>query len=260
VSIQNQHNHLIIEQFTKQAVPFVEMPEHSEAEAMRLLLKALELTPSETVLDVGCGPGLVATAIAPHVASVTGIDITPAMITQAEKSQTEKKLTNLSWQVADVNQLPFREADFSRVVSRYTFHHFLQPQMVLKEMIRVCQPGGLVVVADAFTLEEQEKADQYNTMEKLRDPSHTRALRRSELQQLFEDSGLKDIQISFYRLHMELEKILAASFPNPGDQDKLRQLFMEDLGVNMSGFEPYRDETQTIRFSFPIMVISGNKQ
>jgi SAM-dependent methyltransferase len=187
------------------------------------------------------------------------VDITPAMLEQAEKQQKAKSLANLSWKTADVANLPFEAGAFLRVVSRYTFHHFLEPQTVLGEMVRVCQPGGRVVVADVFTSEEQHKADRYNTMERLRDPSHTRALKQSELRRLMDCAGLQDVQTQFYRLHMSLDKILDASFPNPGDKEKLRQMFVEDLETGESDFEPYLDEQQAIRFSFPVMILSGRK-
>jgi ubiquinone/menaquinone biosynthesis C-methylase UbiE len=57
--------------------------------------------------------------------------------------------------------LPFRDAAFSLVVTRYSFHHFLDPQAVLAEMVRVCAPGGRVAVIDVFT-STPEEAEAYN--------------------------------------------------------------------------------------------------
>jgi ubiquinone/menaquinone biosynthesis C-methylase UbiE len=107
--------------------------------------------PEDTVLDVACGPGLVACTLAEVAQHVTGIDLTPAMIEQAQARQKAKGLMNLTWLVGDAVPLPFPETAFSVVVTRYSFHHFLDPKAVLAEMVRVCSPAGRVAVIDVFT-------------------------------------------------------------------------------------------------------------
>src|SRR5262245_39359129 len=131
----------ILDQFTKQAVPFAEMPAHSNDEANRLLIDMAQVDPEDTVLDVACGPGLVACPLAEVARHVTGIDLTPAMIEQAQARQRTKGLVNLTWVVGDAVPLHFPDAAFSVVVTRYSFHHFLDPRAVLAEMVRVCRPG-----------------------------------------------------------------------------------------------------------------------
>ena len=136
------HNRLVVDQFTRMAVPFAEMPAHSDEQAMRLLAGSAAVTTRDRVLDVCCGTGIVAFASAPAAGHVAGIDLTPAMIEQARRLQGRRGLTNLSWHVGDVARLPFADATFSVVVSRYAFHHLLDPAAVLGEMVRVCEPGG----------------------------------------------------------------------------------------------------------------------
>src|SRR4051812_35592756 len=137
----DEHQQLILEQFTKQAVPFSQMQHHSP----ELLLAASEVGSEDRVLDVACGPGLMACAFAKVARHVTGIDLTPAMIEQAKALQQAHALTNLTWHVGDVLLLPFPDASFSLVFTRYSFHHFLDPKAVLAEMVRVCQLNGRVV-------------------------------------------------------------------------------------------------------------------
>ena len=138
----DEHQRLILEQFTNQAVPFSQMQNHSP----ELLLTASGAGPQDTVLDVACGPGLMACAFAKVARHVTGIDLTPAMIEQAKVMQQADGLTNLTWHVGDVQPLPFADGSFSLVFTRYSFHHFLDPKTVLAELVRVCSPGGRVVV------------------------------------------------------------------------------------------------------------------
>jgi ubiquinone/menaquinone biosynthesis C-methylase UbiE len=75
-------------------------------------------------------------------------DITPAMIECARELQREKGLTNLRWEVSDVNPTPFADNSFSVVLTRYSFHHFLDPKGVLAEMKRVCKADGTIMVVD----------------------------------------------------------------------------------------------------------------
>jgi len=253
-----EHRRLILDQFTRQAVPFAEMPAHSNDEANRLLMNLAAISSDDTVLDVACGPGLVACTLAEVARHVTGIDLTPAMIEQAQAKQRSRGLTNLTWLIGDALPLPFPDAAFSVVVTRYSFHHFLDPKAVLAEMVRVCKPVGRVAVIDVFT-SNPEQAEAYNRVEKLRDPSHVRAMSLEELTGMCHDAGLRELVTSFFKLEMALETLLAASFPNPGDADRIRQTFANDLGVDRLGVGAARRDG-AIHFAFPVVVIAGLKQ
>src|SRR5439155_824322 len=109
-------------------------------------------------------------------------------------------LANVAWQVGDVLPLPYPDGAFSLVVSRFAFHHFPEPRAVLAEMKRVCAPGGRVVLVDVAASEDTAKAAAFNRMEKLRDPSHVRALTLAELEGLFAEVGLSAPRAKFYQL------------------------------------------------------------
>jgi ubiquinone/menaquinone biosynthesis C-methylase UbiE len=249
----DEHQRLILDQFTKQAVPFSQMQNHSP----ELLLAASGAGPEDTVLDVACGPGLMACAFAKVARHVTGIDLTPAMIEQARVMQQSDGLTNMTWHVGDVQALPFADASFSLMFTRYSFHHFLDPKAVLAEMVRVCTPGGRVVAVDVFT-SGPEQAEAYNRLEKLRDPSHVRALALEELTALLTQAGLQDVRTQLYKHEVELEQVLQRSFPKPGDADTIRQMFVDDLGVHRLGVGAHRREGN-IHYAYPIAVIVGQK-
>lgn len=85
------------------------------------------MQPTDSTLDVACGPGVLACAFAEVARHVIGIDTTPTMLEQARKLQAEKGLANMSWRQGDVAQLPFDDGAFSLVVSRYAFRHVLDP-------------------------------------------------------------------------------------------------------------------------------------
>ncbi|MFI5331062.1 MAG: class I SAM-dependent methyltransferase [Desulfobaccales bacterium] len=252
----NAHQAAIIDQFSRQAVPFSQQQAHSKESFLNLLLEMSGVGPEDTVLDVACGPGLVACAFAARAQHVTGIDLTPAMIARAQEIQREQGLTNLTWQVGNVLPLPFPEAAFSLVITRYTFHHFLDPKAVLAEMVRVCRPGGRVLVADIAIPPEKQEA--FNRMEKLRDPSHTSHLTPADFLQMAADLGLQEVKTQFSKSERNLKAHLGASFPNPGDEEKIWKMFQEDIGKDALGLGAHWQGDQ-IHFAYPIIILAGRK-
>ena len=71
----SDHHATIVDQFTRQAVPFSSSPGIRDEDALRLLVEASGAGPADTVLDVACGPGLVVAAFARVARHVTGIDL-----------------------------------------------------------------------------------------------------------------------------------------------------------------------------------------
>src|SRR2546427_106426 len=234
------HRDLIVEQFTKQAVPFSTAPGIRDEEALRLLVEFTGAGPEDSVLDVACGPGLVVCAFAAVARHATGIDLTPAMIERAQALARERKLRNVTWHVGDVVPLPFANDAFSVVVCRFAFHHFPHVGPVLAEMKRVCRPGGTVAVVDVVASVDPAKARAFNRMERLRDPSHVRALTLAEIEALFPRAGLPAPHLTFYRLESELEGLLERSFPDPDDVGEIRRVFDDALADAALGLGPRR--------------------
>ncbi len=250
------HNQSIVDQFTKQAVPFSKKTAMSSEAIFKLMLEMCEVTPQDTALDVACGPGLTACAVASVARHVTGIDLTPAMIERAKARQAELGLTNLDWQLGDVYSLPFADDSYSLVLTRFSVHHFLNPAGVLAEMVRVCRPGGRVMVWDSVP--EVDKAEAYNQLEKLKDPSHARALPAEELLEIVRQAGLKNVKAAPYNLEFEVEQQLAAMFPNPGDEEKIRQIYKDNLITDTVGMGVHK-RGDAIHFHYPTMIIVGTK-
>jgi len=251
---KQRHREKIVEQFSRQAIPFARVQGHLDA--LQLLVELSGVGREDTVLDVACGPGLVACEFARHAGTLTGIDITPTMIEQAEKRQEELGLCNLRWEVGEAVPLPFADDSFSLVITRYSFHHFLEPERALAEMIRVCRPGGKLLVADVAV--EQEKSAAYDRLEIMRDPSHVHALTSEEFEVLFRQSGLVDCTRSGYGVSIELETQLRASFPAPEDLPKLRVMVTSDIGVDRLGIVARREGGEVV-YTVPIAVYVGRK-
>ena len=250
----SKHSDLILDQFTRQAVPFATAPSIKDEAALRLVVEFSGAGPDDTVLDVACGPGLIVVAFARVVKHATGIDLTPAMLERARKYATEQGVTNVTWQQGDVLPLPYPDGAFTIVSSRFAFHHFLDPLAVLEQMARVCRPGGTVIVVDSAPA--PDKADAFNRMEVVRDPSHVRALPEAEHLALFHKAGLPAPRVTHYRLEGELEALIARSFPKPGDDATLRRIFADSLAGDTLGIQARRDPDGAIRYGYPVAVLA----
>jgi ubiquinone/menaquinone biosynthesis C-methylase UbiE len=140
--------------------------------------------------------------------------------------------------------------------TRYSFHHIVDPYSVLSEMKRVCMRRGRVVVIDVTPA--SDKVDMYNYVEKLREPSHVKTLTFAELLEMFKEIDLTIIYTDCYRLETDLERQLQSSFPNPGDKNKIRQLFIKDVQNNILGVNSHYIGTE-IHVTYPTSLIIAQK-
>jgi ubiquinone/menaquinone biosynthesis C-methylase UbiE len=251
------HRYLIIDQFTKQAVPFAKKSSQYIGKVFERIQTLLQPTENDIVLDVASGTGSLTIEFAKICRQVTGIDITPAMIEQAKNLQITNKLDNVRWDMGDITKtFPYASNSFSIVITKFSFHHLLNPLSALIEMNRVCTIGGKIVVIDPTP--PPEKAIQYNQLEHLRDPSHVRSLTISEFEELFQRVGIPILKRGFYRMKIGLEDHLQTSFPDPTNVDKIRQLFIEDTKNNILGLDSHFEGNE-IYFSYPNSIFVGQK-
>ena len=252
------HRDLILDQFTRQAALFSTAAPITNEAALRMIVDTAQAGSDDTVLDVACGGGIVVCAFAPHVRHATGIDVTPAMLEEARRLAAEKRLPNVDWRLGDVTALPYPDGTFTIVVTRYSFHHFLDPLAALREMIRVCTPGGRIVVVDTCASEDPAKAAAFNRLEKLRDPSHARNLTFTELRDLFATAGLSQPRMGSYELRDTVRNLLARSFPNPGDDIKITEMFRTSAADDCLGI-PVRLDGEEIHYAYPVTILAARR-
>lgn len=103
-----------------------------------------------SVLEVGIGTGLALGLYAPQVA-VTGIDLSPEMLEQAQARVSREGLGNvLGLRQMDARTLAFADESFDHVVAMHIMSVVPEPRRVMAEMARVCRRGGSVLIANHF--------------------------------------------------------------------------------------------------------------
>ena len=110
-------------------------------------IKRLDLKPGMTVLDVACGTGNLAIPAARTGASVTGVDIAPNSVEQARQNAKAEGL-NAKFDEGDAEALPYADASFDAVVTMFGAMFAPRPELVARELKRVCRPGGFIAMAN----------------------------------------------------------------------------------------------------------------
>jgi ubiquinone/menaquinone biosynthesis C-methylase UbiE len=159
------------------------------------------ISPSDTVVDVGCGIGGACVFAADEGAEVIGIDIDPDMIELTAKRLREET-TSQRWQthVSDSNPLPVASGIATKVICQEVLEHVDDPAAVLSELARIGRPGALylLTVPDPVA----EKVQKNLAPEAYwRKPNHLRIFERDSFERLVKSAGLtieRRTSYSFY--------------------------------------------------------------
>jgi len=211
------------------------------------------------VLDVACGVGALLAAYAPTVQRAVGVDLTMAMLDEAQARGGRSQGVLLVRGAAE--QLPFRDAAFSIVVTTWAVHHFADPRFVVREMARVCQPGGRVAISDSVGDEDESKRARQNAIERLRDPSHVEMRSPSGLMALLAAEGLIPAGTTGGSLPRELEEWWRVAATPPDASARVRTMLLETIPGDLAGLAPFLDgETLRFRHRWAIVVARRPEQ
>lgn len=134
-------------------VRFEARGKHPRFSAMlREYVEAMNISNTARVLDIGCGTGLAARAIARRPGfsgKITGVDLSPTLLAAANRLSAEEGVAEyLDFQAGDVHKLDFADSSFDALVAHTLLSHVEDPLSVLKEAARVVKPGGTIGVFD----------------------------------------------------------------------------------------------------------------
>lgn len=164
-------------------------------EAERAMWKMAGLQDGMSVLDLGCGPGVVACSLATEIPNghVVGVDLSDELLSQAVANQRNLGVQNLSFMPGNIYDLSFDEGTFDFVYARFVFQHLKDPQAALKNIFRVLKPGGRVCLMDVD--------DHFFVLSP--EPKLFRKFHEAAILLQRDDGGNREMGREFYRLLSE---------------------------------------------------------
>jgi ubiquinone/menaquinone biosynthesis C-methylase UbiE len=191
-----EHEVLVANQFGLTARAYLESTAHATGEDLGLLAKEATSIPNATVLDLGCGAGHAAFAVAPHAGHVTAYDLTAQMLAIVERESAARGLDNIETVQGRAEALPFADAAFDLVITRTSAHHWQDVPTALREARRVLKPGGRMLMIDTAGGDTPLLDTHLQAVEILRDPSHMRNYTAAEWLVFFREAGFRSAALT----------------------------------------------------------------
>ena len=238
-----QHD-LVRREFTEQVGDF-EAPGSvfGDLDVLNWIDGHVPVSTGDRLLDVAGGTGSLGRHLGRRAAATVVVDVTPAMLEEGRRACADRD--DVSFLEADAAALPFEEASFDVVVCRFALHHMEAPVRALAEMARVRRRGGTVAIVDVVAA-DGPLGDRQNELERLRDPSHTAALRQQEFLDAVRAAGMT-AQTTIWHDHvLPVEMWLRPSMTARADGRRVR----EALEVEADGGEGDRPIRGSPRWPF----------
>ncbi len=223
------HTQTVIAQFDPRAQAYLTSAVHAagpDLEQARQLVQRLDPLPA-AVLDVGCGAGHLAFALAPHCTRVVAVDAAPAMLTTVAAAAAQRGLPQILVQHAVAESLPFASGSFDLVCSRYSAHHWRDVPAALREMRRVARPGATLLLIDLMGDENPLVDTHLQAIELLRDPSHVRDYAPSQWRHLLREAGFDQQQDAFWPTRMPFSSWVERMHTAPASVAVIRTLLAD---------------------------------
>lgn len=194
---------LVSEQFSGGSQAYLKSTVHANGIDLQRLSQLTRDSACRQALDLGCGAGHAAFAMAKAGSAVIAYDLSPKMLALVEHEAIQRCLTDITTQLGAAEHLPFADAYFDLVATRFSAHHWSHVPAALAEARRVLKPVGTLLVIDVVAAENPLFDTVLQTVEILGDASHVRDYRVSEWQFMLQNTGFDVTEIDRWSLPVE---------------------------------------------------------
>jgi 2-polyprenyl-3-methyl-5-hydroxy-6-metoxy-1,4-benzoquinol methylase len=227
-----ENDRVIAEAFDGQAAEFERAPVQTDPVLLARLVAFAAVPAGGTVLDAGCGPGLVAEAFLAAGHRIHGVDLSAEMIRRA-RERCARFAGRARFEQGSVETTAVEEG-FDASVSRFVLHHAPDPSGFVAAQFARVRPGGIVVVADHTTDPSAEAASWHQEIEAARDRSHARNLSPGELVNLLARAGLEHLQLMEVPFELDFDEWFDRGTPTHAKEELRARL----LSGHARGFHP----------------------
>lgn len=203
------HDAVVRGQFGPRANAYVQSAVHAQGADLTALEAVVEKIKPGRALDLGSGGGHVAYLLARHARQVAAVDLSAEMLAAVTSTAKAKGLANIETHRGTVDRLPFADASFDCVVTRYSAHHWRDFMGGLSEARRVAKPDAPVIFMDVFTPGMALLGTHLQSLELLRDTSHVRNYTLAEWTESLARTGLRVKSVQTWRLELEFASWIA---------------------------------------------------
>ena len=172
---------------------FVNVINGKTHKALRQIVSAL-IQPEDSVLECACGTGLLSAVIAPRCKTLTATDFAPKMLKRAEKNCAA--FTNVTFRQADILSLDFPDNAFDKVVAGNVIHLLDEPLKALKELNRVCRPGGTLIIPTYMNKNQNGNTSGFASVVGKAGADFKRQFTVESYRQFFLDAGYRDVRVT----------------------------------------------------------------
>jgi ubiquinone/menaquinone biosynthesis C-methylase UbiE len=190
VKNESEIKKLVQDQFGHNALKYVTSESHAKGKDLQLVGEWLQPKADWRALDVATGGGHVAKVLSECCHHVVATDLTKSMLEVASNHLKQHKCENITFVVADAENLPFLDQTFDAVTCRIAAHHFPNPKRFLQEVSRVLKNDGKFLFIDNVAPEPEPLNLFMNTFEQLRDESHVKCRSVNEWTEWAAKAGL----------------------------------------------------------------------
>jgi len=251
-------NQKVKEQFNKQAEKFANWSVGKNVEYLNGYFDFCNIQPNDILLDVACGPGDFTNLTARRILKASGVDISDKEIEIANRQSSELGLTNVVFDCSDVENLPYSNNSFTVVVCKSAFHHFMNPEIVFKEMIRCCENGGKISIQDIRAYDDSYVNEFFEAFDKLIDNSHNKTLNEYEFNKLYSGNGIKKTGEFKLDVDLNVREYVDHAVQDKGNQEKIDRLLKHGLDDNRINNYLFMKDGE-LYFKRPVYLIIGIK-
>jgi SAM-dependent methyltransferase len=174
---------------------------------------------------------------------VVGIDISPEMLEQAEYlrlSRPNEASSRATFRLAPAHALPFRDELFDAVTCRLVLNHARRPERIIKEIVRVLRPGGILILAELLGVDNPVKRATQNAIEERRNAAHVAARGAEQYNKLLTDAGLQIEAKETVTFERGLDEWLAIYHTDRADAAVVREMIEAGLETDAAGINARR--------------------